>query len=173
MALLRSSRIVPEHSIQDAFNKQAYLGNSFVLPIDVSSAGSTSEVPVAYITNPLTSNITLFVNSRKYGADNSAFFRLYKGPTISSPGTPTAALNLRTASPTTSASVDYVSPSISSNGTLLSVIVITGGYTIDSSTLIILDPGETLLVTIQSASTDTNYALELSWYELGVNTNLG
>src|ERR1700731_4825604 len=152
---------VPDQSILDTFNRQAYLGQQFVLPINVTTIASTSETPLAYITNPAGSGKTMFIVSKKYAGNDTTFFRLYLGPTVSAPGTSTTVRNMRPACTNSSISVCYVSPTVSSNGTLLSVVIVNGGYSIDSSSMVILDPGQALLVTAQVASDGDKVPFEM------------
>lgn len=85
-----NQRQVPDQAILDAFNKQIYLGNSFVYSAQ-PTIGGTSETPLVFLSNPASNgvagkNIGLFFNLRKMTAltaSHSALFNFYSNPTIS------------------------------------------------------------------------------------------
>lgn len=146
---------VPEHSILDYYNKQCYSGNSFIVPIAAKSLADTSETVVLLIKNPATSAKSIFYYLRRVSAGaNYCLFKYYLNPTISAVGSGIATpVNLRTACSTVSVSLCYTAPTISANGTLLSALGAPAGLATvaDSSVLIILDPGQNLLVTATAA----------------------
>lgn len=175
---------VAEKSILDQFNRQTYLGNAFTLPTNVVTLSDTSEDVLMLITNP-SSNApsigvptggkptALFLNLRTTASDNSggdgtAFFRYYIGPVVNTTGTPATPINLRPAMAQTSISKCYLRGqfTITSNGTLFRTIM--AGYSAinDSTILIILDPGQSLLVTAQAVTSGSTVINSNSWYEL-------
>lgn len=173
-----TSRQVPDHSIMDYFNKQTYLGNAFTLPIMPQTLAGTSETLVALIKNPATigsvqNTISVFNNLRTTASDNAGgdgttFFKYYANPTVSSTGTATLPVNLRLASSTTSVTNCYLNGqfTVSGNGTLIRAI--TAGYSSinDSILLIILDPGQTMLITATAVTAASIIIDATSWYEL-------
>lgn len=166
---------VPDHAILDTFNKQTYLGKSFLAstgPVTVSSANT--ETPLMTISNPaanaLPQNLSLFQAVRKLSQSNNVstattIFRFYLAPTITMAGTVLATPNLRTGSANTSKMSAHVSPTTSANGTLLATFAI-NYQQIDSSVLFILDPGATMLVTAETDTMNTGVICELTWWEL-------
>lgn len=171
MALQPStSTQVAEKSILDLNGRQAYLGNSFILPQDGKSFSDTSEDPVLLIQNPLGSGKSLFLSVKKYTTDaNDVYVRLYFNPTGVTTGDATVPVNVRTGSATTSITNCYLGPSASSNGTFITTLPATL-YGLTSEVLYIVDPGTSLYATgqqgIQEFPGATNLYLEISWYEL-------
>jgi hypothetical protein len=176
-----TNRQVPEHAILDYFNKQSYLGNAFSFPINSQTINSTSETPIALIINPavtadafpsgyksIFNNLRTTASDNSSGDDGTSFFRYYFNPTYSGLGTKTTPVNVRPASPTTSIANCYVNGqfTISANGTL--VRAITAGYSSinDSLLLLILDPGNSLLVTAQCVTSGSTIINANSWWEL-------
>jgi hypothetical protein len=157
---------VPSKSIEDINGKQTYLGNTFILPINGLTLEDTNEDPVALITNPVSSTKSLFLFTRTLTTNGEVVFRYYFNPTVVSDGTPTTPVNLRPASATTSSSLCYLSPTVSSNGTFFSTL---GGEVFleaTSLTLFILDPGQSLYITAQASGADTVVHSENVWYEI-------
>ena len=92
--------------------------------------------------------------------------RFYLGPTVTSNGTAAPIYNLRPASPNTSVALTYTSPTITTNGNYIGAICATD-YSFESSSLmVILDPGQSMLVTMQSATATKPIGILLSWWEL-------
>ena len=175
-----TNRQVPENAILDYFNKQSYLGNSFSLPINAQTLSGTSETPIALIVNPSVTGDafpsgykSIFNNLRTTASDISSgdgtsYFRYYFNPTISMTGTKTTPVNVRSGSATASIAQCYLSGqfTVSANGTL--VRVITAGYSSinDSLLLLIIDPGNSLLVTVQAVTTGATIINANSWWEI-------
>ena len=89
-----TSKQVPDHSIMDFYNKQAYLGNQFVLAIN-SAISSTSETPYLLLQNPSSNKISLFQNYRRLlsrSATISCYLNFYANPTIAAHSAQTVAL---------------------------------------------------------------------------------
>lgn len=158
---------LPLEAILDIFGKQTYLGNSFTLPAPGVSLSDENEDVVTLIENPSTSGKSFFIFSSGFMSNNNPLLmRLYLKPTVTSAGSATAAINLRSGATTTSVSKCYLGASISANGTLLTVLPAnTSGMS--TNLLIVLDPGTNLLITGQQAASGTSLALtELAWYEI-------
>lgn len=127
---LPTNKQVPDKAILDQFNKQTYLGNSFSLPIDKQTLGSTNETLIALIQNPTTvsglaNTKSIFQNLRTTASDISSgdgtsFFRYYINPTVLTTSTATTPVSCRPANSNTSISNCYLSGqfTVSSNGTL-------------------------------------------------------
>ena len=145
----------PESSILDVNNKQVYLGNQYISGPDTVSLGSSAETNLLYILNPSTSTVSLFVsdmNLNAQGASDIITYRIYNGATGVSGGTTVTPRNLRLASPNASVATMKSSPT-ATKGTLLQTIAI--GYNAQSivNPMFILDPGQSILITGQAAST--------------------
>lgn len=160
---------VAEKSILDYYNRQTYLGNQFIYSINNTSIGSTSETPILLLSNPSTDKVSLFHGLRKLTsltAGQSAVFRFYTGATISSAGTPVTPINLKTGSTALSQAAVTVNPTASSFGTFIALLASESFVPNASDLLFIIDPGFSMLVTVQVSLAATMVASELSWYEL-------
>jgi hypothetical protein len=168
-----NSQQLPDKSILDAFGRQIYLGNQFIASSTNVIVGSTAEIPFVLLSNPLTGiegTKALFHDSRKLTcltADQSAIFRFYFNPVVSVAGTPFTPVNLRPAiGSTASISVVQTLPTTTSFGQFIALLA-SNSLTPDVSTLLsILDAGQSLLITVQGSSADTQVSYEISWYEL-------
>jgi hypothetical protein len=171
-----TNKQVPDYAMVDNFNKQNYLGNQYIYSLGNNEITSTSETALIYLNNPLVtmgsfpSNYkSLFCNLVKLicvTASETALFRVYLNPTISGAGTTETPTNLRSASSNTSIALLELSPITSANGTLILTLAAIPGLPDISNVLTILDPGKSLLITVQTSSTSTFIASQLSWYEL-------
>lgn len=167
---------LPDHAILDQFGKQTYLGNAFVVPVGLTIA-TLSETPLLLLQNPaLTGSQTvgkaLFLNLRRFSsASEQVLIKTYFASVVSSIATATVPINLRPAN--SNASIAQLYPngqfSVSSNGTLISAVgCAADDYVIqDNLLLIILDPGQSVLLTLTAISnTSTLVNADVSWYEL-------
>jgi hypothetical protein len=161
---------VPDNSILDINGRQTYLGNTFILPINGQTLDSADEVTVALIQNPATNKKSIFLYTRSATADALAVLRYYFNPTIVTTGTPTTPVNLRSASSTVSSTLCYLTPTTSANGTFFSTVGTEVTIEVTNNVLVILDPGQSLLITAQSPTWSMgNNVLVYSenvWYEL-------
>jgi len=163
---------LPDHSILDLNGKQTYLGNQFAVTLPSTSISGTSEQALILVSNPVTisskNNLkSLFVNLRKLiplTASDTAILRVYVAPTATA-GTPTTPQNLRPASGNASVATASTAPTASANGTLVEVLASTADLASISNMPIVLDPGQSMLVTIQ-VSASSSISAQLSWYEL-------
>jgi hypothetical protein len=177
-----NSRQQAENSILDTFNRQTYLGNSYVASSGVISISSANtETAVMWINNPASNisstavpvgqqNIALFQGIRKLSqatnvSSATTLFKFYSNPTISANGTAITPGSLRPAMGNSSVMKAYYSQTASANGTFLAVFAI-NYQEVDSSLLFILDPGYSLLVTATTDTMSTSVISELSWYEI-------
>lgn len=153
---------IAENAILDLNGKQAYLGNSFNLSFS-ASLSDTEEHAEILITNPSTSNKSLFIFESSINGTLGAFANFYIMPIIGANGNAITPVNLRPAYNTISIAKTYSSPTISSNGTL--IINITTA--IASNILMVIDPGYSLLITAQAfAATAMTAIIQTSWYEI-------
>ncbi len=137
------------------------------MPTTGTSLANTTETPICVLKNPAGSGKSLFVFSQKVSTDlNPLAVRFYKNPTLNTPGSTTTPINLRTGSTTTSISLCYLGATITNNGTLINL---TRGNIAVSATglLLILDQGDSILITAQQAAVGTSIAVvENAWYEI-------
>lgn len=124
---------IPDKAMQDNFNRQIYLGNGFILPIQGIVLAGTSEVPVALISNPTNSKKAMFLNNRKVSASGTTVFRFYGNPTISSPGANTIPLNLRPSSTTVSVAACMLRPIVTGTNQIQTIATV-ADIPIDGST---------------------------------------
>lgn len=160
---------VAEKSILDEYNRQAYLGNQYILGLNNMTAG-TSETNLMLVSNPSTSTKSIFVNVKRFTsltATQEAAFRIYFNPTVTAAGTATVPVNNRTSYGTAiMQAVITTVPTTTSNGTFGAILASTGYVPNQSNLLNILDPGQTMLITVQASNTGHTYAAEISWYEI-------
>lgn len=169
-----TNRQVPEHSIMDFYNKQAYLGNQFQVSYSVTSGGST-EVNALYINNnsasgcPAQNGRALFISLKKLSsliASNSAILRVYLNPTGVSGGTPVTPLNVRPAYPTVSVATVTSAPTATAGSSLLDTLCVAPLSSNSDHDLIVVDPGQSVLITLQASATSTPMNAIIGWYEI-------
>lgn len=162
-----TNKQVPDQAIMQIYGKAAYLGNQYVLPIAAFSVSGTSELNVALLKCPAASTASMFINVRRASSTAQiAQIKFYVQPTATA-GTPVTPVNLRALNTNASQSSCSSSPTSSANGTLISTIECpaTNETILDDSSLIILDPGSSLLVTCIPGGT-SKVSLNLVWFEL-------
>lgn len=166
-----TSKQVPEHSILDHFNKQVYLGNQFSAVAGVATSG-TAEAGAILLTCPVggLNQKSLFVDLRRAASvtsANSVIVKAYVSPSAAAGATPLVPVQMRPANTvTTSIASASTAPTVTSNGSLVDVLAGAAFTTLQSDRLIILDPGQSLLITVQTSASATTVELQLSWYEL-------
>lgn len=171
-----TNRQVPDHSIMDHFNKQAYLGNYYDYSLGNNEILTTSEYPLILLTNNQPSTqafpynwLSLFCDLRNaisVTATQSVILRAYLNPTITSAGTSKTPTNLRSGSSNASVAALSINPTISANGTLVDVIGANAFETAQSQKMLIIDPNHSLLITVQTSSNTTFIGTNIGWYEL-------
>lgn len=168
MAIPISNTQLPLDAILDLNGKQAYLGNSFILPYPAKALNDQTEDPLCVIQNPSGSGKSLFIFNRKIMSDNNVVLvKFYLNPVLNVPGSATAAINLRTGSTLASIAKCYNGASITSNGTFFEALAANAPGN-SSNVLLILDPGASILLTgTQETSTGpSNVYFECAWYEI-------
>jgi len=170
MALKLTREQIPDNSILDLNNKQTYLGNTFVASVPTTLTVGTTETPVMLLSNPATNLVSMFNFIRKMScltASQSIVFKVYANPTVTTAGTVITPVNLRinSASPASQMSVSY-SPTISANGTVMTALPSLAFAANVSNVLLMVDPGNSLLVTATASAAATALEIEQIWYEL-------
>jgi hypothetical protein len=172
-----TNKQVPENSILDTFDKQTYLGNAFVLAASDITLSGTSETPLVLIENPALANTSfqnqkaIFCNLRRFTSTlQSVQIKLYSNPTVSGTTTATIPANQRVAYTTVSISKCYANGNftVSANGTLMSNLGCSGNnYVVQDETLmVIIDPGNSILITGTALSANTVINSDVSWFEI-------
>lgn len=169
-----TSRQIPDHAILDHFNKQHYLGNRYSFTQAFTASG-TGEVAAIYLLNPAVTTtafpnqVALFLDLRRLtgtvAADNQ-ILRTYLNPTISSAGTAKTPLNMRPASSNTSVATLASAPTASANGTLVEALASGAFGSFQSTELIILDPGQGVLITYQASASSDVVVPMIAWSEI-------
>lgn len=160
---------VPDHSLLDINGRQTYLGNTFILPGNPNGVtlSDMTETNIALITNPATSKKSLFLFQRKLASTDTVIVRFYLNPTVSNHGTPATPINLRFANTNTSSSLVYNTPTTSAKGTFIAVLASIIEFETVSDVLFVLDPGQSMLVTAQTTSSDPVLVFQENiWYEI-------
>jgi hypothetical protein len=176
MSTPATNRQIPDQSILDAFYKQTYLGNAYIVPTTVDLS-TTDETIVLMIENPAVDgapNLTskaLFVNLRRYTSTlEPVIVNTYFNPTVLTTGTAFTPINLRPASTNASVAKCYQEGqvTVSANGTKISSIGVGSDDFVvqDNQLLIILDPGQSLLITATAAAENTSLSADISFYDL-------
>ncbi len=175
MAQPGTQRQIPDHSIFDYFRKQHYLGNYYKYALNFTSGGTT-EVAEILLQNPAVAAsafpsgyISLFVDLRRLSsltASDSAVMRTYFNPTFSVAGTAQTPVNVRPASLNVSNATLTTAPTVSVNGTLIETIAAASYVTTLANDLYILDPGESLLITLQNTASSAAISASIGWFEL-------
>lgn len=164
-----NSKQIPDHAIVDFYNKQAYLGQQFIGSSGLITLADTSEHPILYLANPATATLSLFNYVRKLCAGdltNSVVFKIYGNPTSVTSGSVITPANCRLSSNTASIATCKSSVSAGGNGTLIETLPVGLGFSpIDESTILILDPGASILITAKGSAATTCVASAI-WYEL-------
>jgi hypothetical protein len=171
-----TNKQVPEHSILDHFSKQVYLGQQFIYTNPIASFSATTETPIMLLSNPAVTTsafpsgwTSLFVNLQKLvvaTASQTCIMRVYLNPSGITTGTTKTPVNLRSGSATTSIAALSINPTGSIAGVPIMVLSAQIGIPDKSDTLLILDPGSSILITAQASATATAVINEVSWYEI-------
>jgi hypothetical protein len=170
--MIDNNKQVPALSLFDLNGKQTYLANAFVAGVPSAPVGATTETPFFLMTNPAGNLKSLFNFLRTMTVVTTtgaiATFRFYSNPTVTSNGTVVTPQNLRVnaASPA-STMLCYSLPSVSSKGTFVAEIGSTNSGTPTIFDLLnILDPGNSILVTVIASSGTVPVAFATAWYEI-------
>jgi hypothetical protein len=171
-----TNRQIPDHSIMDLMGKQCYLGNEFIYANSKASFAATTETPILLLSNPAVTAsgfpsgyVSLFVNLNKLivaTASQNVIMRIYLNPAGITAGTSETPVNLRPQSPTTSIAALSINPTGTISGNPIQVLAAQIGLPDTSDVLMILDPGNSILITAQASATATAMVNELSWFEL-------
>lgn len=181
MATLPSNQNqIPDRSIMDYYNRQRYLGQQFIYGLNGYSSGATAETNVLLIQNPIANasasasfpgrqTIGLFLDFRRLAcvtASETAVLKFYSNPIFSAAGTSETPVNCRPAYSNVSMMAISQAPTTSAKGTFLDSLE-SGAYVPSESRLLyILDPGQSMLVTVTSGSSSTSFNTAFSWYEI-------
>lgn len=164
-----TNRQVPDQAIMDLFGKQAYLGNQFVASTGAVALADTSEAAILYLANAATNSKALFNSARSvFNEDptNLVTFRVYFNPTTVTSGSAITPVNCRPANPLTSVSACKKSVSVSTKGTFVMGMTDLSSFGWRDDTLLIIDPGQSMLITAQGAAGTPTVFIDAVWWEL-------
>jgi len=150
---------------------QTYLGNQFVFSVNGINLQSMFEIPIILLVNPLkaVASKSLFINIKKLAClteARTAAFKYYFDPTFESVGRIQHPLNARSNFTTESEAQLSIYPSASLFGQIVTVLSCGPMITNISEVMVILDPGQSQLITAQVSAANTMISCELGWYEL-------
>lgn len=137
------------------------LGGAMVTAINSAAASDFTASGTSTVTITNTSNLPFTAIVDGTAATHFTFALTSVGQ-----GTSETPVNLRPSNPNTSVMSICLSPTVSANGTLISYMMSASQTPNSSDLLIVLDPGQTLLVTVTVSNASDKVATELSWYEL-------
>ena len=162
------SNQIPSEAILDLNGKQHYLGNAYSAPLAGVSLSTTNETNLIYLANAVTNSKSLFVYNRQVASSAyGVVVKFYINPTVTNEGTPIVPVNFRTGSAFTATGLPFSGTTTSANGTLIDMMSCGAGYNkSESGLLIILDPGQSLLMTGKAATATTVVELGIGFYEL-------
>lgn len=161
---------IPDQAIMDLFGKQAYLANAYLSCIPLSTT-TTSETGLVLFSNPAGTGKAMFMGLRKLlcqTASQSLTAKFYITPTISAAGSAAAPNNQRPGN-TQQSTISAVTtgPTVTTKGTLFDELYAAAGDPPDVNPyLIILDPGQSLLMTATPSQNVVAFTLTSAWYEL-------
>lgn len=146
-------------------------GRAFTATSGVVTVSGTSETTLLYVKNPSSSPypwclfLSKFVNQT---AGHTAIFNFYYNPTVSANGTAAPINNLRNNPNTPASSVQvFTAPTASPLGTFVFAVGV-GNVEVPSQLPLIVDPGESLLITTTVSNSNDKVLGQLSWFELGL-----
>jgi hypothetical protein len=169
MTLPRSVAQNPETSILDVNWKQCYLGNQYQATTGIISLATTSEVPFLYLSCPAGLK-SLFQMIKRYGINDvtgatGIIYRVYFNPTGVSGGTVITPINHRLGSSNTSIATVLLQPTVTGKGTATSTASIGWENQVTSDSMVIVDPGYSILVTAQATAATQGFC-NILWYEI-------
>jgi hypothetical protein len=146
-------------------------GNCFIITTSDLLGTSSAEIPRVLLRNPSNSDKKIFifrVEEQCNTSTGNAMYRYYKRPTVTSEGTPLTINNLSIGNSATSVSLAYLNPTASLYGTKLMNTIVSQMSTLvreRSSPLLVLYPGEDLLINVRANSGTTTWCINLYWKE--------
>lgn len=166
------------NSILDQFNRQSYLGNSYIVGLSqITTTSTNTEYPLLYMSNassPSTSTspaVSCFNNLRKLqcgdiSGASGVLFRIYLNASSVSGGTSVTPANMRTGSSNTSVMTVLKQPTVGTKGTLIATFPVGWSSQNFDPSLLIIDPGNNILITGQPITGSSTAVVEASWYEI-------
>lgn len=152
-------------------DKEARSGFTFSAVIDFEAITPTTEHPFFLFKNPASSGTLLMVTHMNFATDSTvtrSFFKTYASPTITADGTAIAENNMliKTSPPTADATA-FKNPTISANGTLLSMkLLAASSPSTGQNRFIWLEENNSLLVTVQNNVASVKTFVQVYWNEL-------
>jgi len=157
---------LPQYEVEQNVEKgRAFTVNSDLIQI------AQNEVVFLLLKNPVTSKKQAMITHFSSGTDSSSvrtLMRIYANPQITSDGTEIAIVNTHiTASPLTSELKAYKIPDITSNGIRLNLqISPSNSPSKGLNRFYLLDPSNSILITLDNSSSNTKSFAEAYWLEV-------
>ena len=148
-------------------------GESFTTTTDFVQISTTDEHPFLLIKNPAGSKRRILFTHFNIGLDEStsnsrSTMRCYLEPTVTDDGTVLPSVNNCTAASDPSASACYIDPTVSDNGDKVGrTTLVKNNPSKGYSRFYVIDPGSSLLITVQNEVTNKDTFVDAYWIEIG------
>ena len=143
-------------------------GNMYVASTNAISLTLNTEQDFLLIKNPNGNTVNLYLMIHPQSnvvSTSSVTWRLYKSPTVTANGTSITINNMDIGSSNTSAAQIFSQPTATVNGTLLNVSLTSAGADVTPFGMYILEANQTMLLTAQPSSVNTLHAASIKWSE--------
>jgi len=141
-------------------------GHGFLVTTDVATLSTKNETSVLLIQNPLSSGKTMRLNKLLIGTSSqqSNTLRIYRNPLVASTGTARDINALNTGGSSVMQAFKF--PTISTKGSELdSLIISSSGREIDYGLGFYIQPGESVLMTLQASVVNSDNTISVDWLE--------
>lgn len=143
---------------------------AFTFTTGLGNIAGNTEQPLALLTNPSGSGKKILVTHFLFGTDSSnvrSIWRAYKNPTVTANGTALTIVNTYIKpSPMVSAMEAYHMPTVSANGTALNMAISPANAPSRGvSRWYFMEPGNSLLVTIENSQSNADSFGDVYWVE--------
>lgn len=150
--------------------KEVRSGFSFTSSTDLITVTPTTEYALMLFKNPESSEKEMIITHFNFGTDSitsRSIYRVYSRPTITSDGTPLSEYNMCIGSGAGSATGEgYKSPTISSNGELLSTSIVGDTSSKGQNRVIAVNPNEQILITVETSVASKKSFAQIYWLEI-------
>ena len=156
---------------RDRWVNASLSGRAFVLTTDVISISGTTESDFLYVKNPSGSGKSARLWEIVYsvgvgvGTQRSTA-RAYRGPTVTSNGTPVSIINTNSDIQNDSVLRAYTNPTVSNRGSLIqSIQLVNGNYDRMLWMARMINEGASVLFTFKPSGTNIDHSVFMSWAE--------
>ena len=143
---------------------------AFTATTEIVSISSNSETPILLLKNPSSNDQNILVTKSVIGVDANSVrttWRAYGDPTITSDGTGLVEANTFVGTSTPSAKAQaFKLPTVSANGQILNMYISPANQPSRGiNRFYFIEPGSSLLITIENSSGNTNSFADVYWLE--------